>query len=74
MIPGTNNDMEDEEMINASSMFNVDDIVAANKSSNFNSGLGLDCFDGKMVKSSEHQNEKIMAEVTDVLNTMIISE
>ena len=74
MVPDTDNDMEDEEMINTSSMFTVDDVVAATKCSNFNKGIGPDCFDGNMLKSSAELNEKIMAEVTDALNTMRIPE
>jgi hypothetical protein len=66
--------MEDEEFINTSSTFNVDDVVAATKSTNLIKGLGPDCFDGYMLKSSAHLNEKIMAEVTDAVNTMIIPE
>ena len=74
MAPDTGNDMEDEEMINTSSLFTMDDVVAATKCSNFNKGLGPDCFDGNMLKSSAELNEKIMAEVTDALNTMRIPE
>ena len=74
MVPDTDNDMEDEEMINTSSMFTVDDVVTATKCSNFNKGIGPDCFDGNMLKSSAELYEKIMAEVTDALNTMRIPE
>ena len=62
-------DGSDEEMIDTASMFTVDDVVAATKSSNFNKGLGPDCFDGNMLKSSAELNNKIMAEVADALNT-----
>jgi hypothetical protein len=74
MAPDAGNDMEDEEMINTSSLFTMDDVVAATKCSNFNKGLGPDCFDGNMLKSSAELNVKIMAEVTDALNTMRIPE
>ena len=74
MEPNSVNDMEDEEMINTSSLFTMDDVVAATKCSNFNKGLGPDCFDGNMLKSSAELNDKIMAEVTDALNTMRIPE
>ena len=74
MAPDTGNDMEDEEMINTSPLFTMDEVVAATKCSNFNKGLGPDCFDGNMLKSSAELNEKIMAEVTDALNTMRIPE
>ena len=72
MVPDTDNDMEDEEMINTSSMFTVDDVVAATKCSNFNKGIGPNCFDGNILKSSAELNEKIVTEVTDALNTMRI--
>jgi len=65
---------EDEEMIDTESMFTLNDVVAATKSSNFNKGLGPDCFDGNILKSSTDLNNKIMAEVTDALNTMRIPE
>ena len=55
-------------------MFIVEDVVAATKCSNFNKGIGPDCFDGNMPKSSAELNEKIIAEVTDALNTMRIPE
>ena len=74
MAPDAGNDMEDEEMINTNSLFTVEDVVAATKCSNFNKGLGPDCFDGNMLKSSAELNDKIMAEVTDALNTMRIPE
>jgi hypothetical protein len=47
-------------MINTVSMFTIDDVSTAAKSSNFNKGLGPDCFDGNMLKSSVELNEKIL--------------
>ena len=64
----------DEDMIDNTSIFTVDDVVVATKSSNFNKGLGPDCFDGNMLKSSAELNDKIMAEVADALNTKRIPE
>ena len=64
----------DEEMIDTASMFTVEDVDAATKNSNFNKGLGPDCFDGNMLKSSAELNDKIMAEVADALNTRRIPE
>jgi hypothetical protein len=64
----------DEEMIDTVSMFTVDDVVDATKCSNFNKGLGPDCFDGNMLKSSTDLNDKVMVEITDALNTMNIPE
>ena len=51
MIPGGGDNVEeDEEMINNTTTFTMDDVIAATKCSNFNKGLGPDCFDGNMLK------------------------
>jgi hypothetical protein len=50
LIPDAGDDNVDEEMIDTNSLFTVDDIVVATKSSNFNKGLGPDCFDGNMLR------------------------
>ena len=75
MAPGGGvNIEEDEEMINTMTTFTLDDVVAATKCSNFNKGLGPDCFDGNMLKSSVELNDKVMLEITDALNDMRIPE
>ena len=74
VVPDDSSGGEDEEMIDTVSMFTLDDVVAATKSSNFNKGLGPDCFDGNILKSSTDLNNKIMAEITDALNSMRIPE
>jgi hypothetical protein len=74
LIPEFGDDNEDQEMINTASMFTVDEVSIAAKSSNFNKGLGPECFDGNMLKSSAELNDKILAEITDALNTMRIPE
>jgi hypothetical protein len=61
-------------MINTQSMFTVDDVVTATKCSNFNKGLGPDCFDGNVLRSNNELNDKVMAEITDALNTMRVPE
>ncbi len=66
--------MEVEEMIDTVPLFTKDDVVAASKCPNFNKGLGPDCFDSNMLKSSTDFNDKIMAEVIDALNKMRILE
>ena len=38
-----------EESIDTTAMFSVEDIVEATKQSNFNKGLGPDCFDGNLL-------------------------
>ena len=74
MVPDDSSGGEDVEMIDTESIFTLDDVVAATKSSNFNKGLGPDCFDGNILKSSTDLNNKIMAEITDALNSMRIPE
>jgi hypothetical protein len=74
MVPVVADGNEDEEMINTQSMFTVDDVVTATKCSNFNKGLGPDCFDGNVLRSNNELNDKVMAEITDALNTMRVPE
>ena len=40
---------EVEEQINTTAMFSIEDIQEATKWSNFNKGLGPDCFDGNIL-------------------------
>ncbi len=64
MAPGGGvNIEEDEDMINTMTTFTLDGIVAATKCSNFNKGLGPDCFDGNMLKYSVELNDKVMPEI-----------
>jgi hypothetical protein len=42
-----------DEMINTTALFNLDDIIEAIKQSNFNKGLGPDCFDGNVLNKNE---------------------
>ena len=74
MIPDAGDDDVDAEMIDTNSLFTVDDIAVATKSSNFNKGLGPDCFDGNMLRMSEGLNERIMGEITEAMNNMNIPE
>jgi hypothetical protein len=39
------------------------------RSSNFNKGLGPDCFDGNIMKNNPQLQEKIAEEIATVLNT-----
>ena len=55
-------------------MFDTDDVVSAAKCSNFNKGLGPDCFDGNTLKSSSDLNDRLMVEITDALNTANLPE
>jgi hypothetical protein len=52
-----NVDMADE-MINTTAMFSVEDIRQATLQSNFNKGLGPDCFDGNLVSRNEQLGQK----------------
>jgi hypothetical protein len=52
VMPEVSNNNENEEMFRSTSMFTIDNVSIASKSSNFNKGLGSDCFDGKMMKSN----------------------
>ena len=74
MAPAREDDGEDEEMINTESAFTVEDVAIAARSSNFNEGLGPDCFDGNMLKQDVELNDKILTEITDALNDMRIPE
>jgi hypothetical protein len=44
---------EDDEMINTTVLFSLDDIREATKQSNFNKGFGPDCFDGNILGNNE---------------------
>ena len=46
-------DETEDEMINTTAMFSLDDIREATKQSNFNKGLGPDCFDGNILSKNE---------------------
>ena len=75
MVPGGDgNSDEDEEMINTTTTFTLDDVVTATKCSNFNKGLGPDGFDGNMLNSSVELTDNVMLEITDALNDMRIPE
>jgi hypothetical protein len=52
---GENADME-EETINTTALFTIDEIREATKQSNFNIGLGPDCFDGNLVSQNRMSN------------------
>ena len=42
-----------DEMINTTALFSMEDIREATKQSNFNKGLGPDCFDGNILSKNE---------------------
>jgi hypothetical protein len=49
-------------------MFSLEDIRDATKQSNFNKGLGPDCFDGNLLKQNELLEGKVLSEIADALN------
>ena len=63
-----------EESINTTALFSVEDIKEATKQSNFNKGLGPDCFDGNLISQNEQLGDKIMAEIANALNNSQIPE
>jgi hypothetical protein len=68
-------EVEDTMQIDSSSgTFKLPDIMDAIKRSNFNKGLGPDCFDGNILKTSELLNSKVAIEILDALNRGDIPE
>jgi hypothetical protein len=63
-----------DEMINTTAMFSVEDIRQATLQSNFNKGLGPDCFDGNLVSRNEQLGAKVTQEITDALNNCQIPD
>ena len=63
-----------EESINTTALFSVEDIKEAMKQSNFNKGLGPDCFDGNLIAQNEQLGVKVMTEIADALNNSQIPD
>ena len=63
-----------DEMINTTALFSLDDIREATKQSNFNKGLGPDCFDGNALIKNIELSEKVLSEIADSLNNSTIPE
>ena len=49
----TQNEEMADEQIDTTATFSIDDIREATKQSNFNKGLGPDCFDGNALSKNE---------------------
>ena len=49
-----------DESINTCAIFSLDDIRLATKQSNFNKGLGPDCFDGNLLTKNVLLGDKMM--------------
>ena len=56
------------------SQFTKEEIAAAAKCSNFNKGLGPDCFDGTILCNKKQLESKIIDEITHSLNNAAIPE
>jgi hypothetical protein len=54
--------------------FTREDVIEAIKSSNFNKGLGPDCFDGNVLSSNTSLKTKVVEEITNALNIASIPE
>ena len=63
-----------EESINTNALFSIEDIKEATKQSNFNKGLGPDCFDGNLLTKTEELGVKVMTEIADALNNSRIPD
>ena len=63
------NSKEEDMVIDSSSgLFKLSEITEAIKNSNFNKGLGPDCFDGNILQLSELLCSKVSLEIMDALN------
>ena len=56
------------------SPFTIEEVQEATNCSNFNKGLGPDCFDGNVLKNNSYLENKILEEVTYALNSASIPE
>ena len=70
----TQNEEMADEQIDTTATFSLDDIREATKQSNFNKGLGPDCFDGNILTKNEILGTKVMQEIADSLNSAQIPE
>ena len=63
---------EDEDDMYQVPLFSTQEIDNAAKVSNFNKGLGPDCFDGNILKNNEELRKKLVFEITDAMNSQSI--
>ena len=57
-----------DEAINTTGLFSLIEVEEAKRQSNFNKGLGPDCFDGNLLTQNEILSDKVMQEITNALN------
>jgi len=60
---------EEHDDLDSYPLFTREEINDAAKVSNFNKGLGPDCFDGNVLKNNEKLREKVVYEITDAMNS-----
>ena len=60
--------------IDTTGLFSLNEVVEETKQSNFNKGLGPDCFDGNLLTLNQLLSNKVMQEITDSLNNSQIPE
>ena len=49
-------------------LFSIEEVHNAAKDSNFNKGLGADCFDGSVLANNEALCKRVIYEITEALN------
>lgn len=54
--------------------FTKEEVIEATKSSNFNKGLGPDCFDGNLMRNNKTLNDKMIIEITNAMNNASIPD
>lgn len=62
-------EMKEEEQIFNEALFSLNEVDNAAKNSNFNKGLGPDCFDGNLLKDNKALRRKLVFEIADALNS-----
>ncbi len=67
MIPDTVM-IEEGSEVDVVGIFSTEDVFNATKDSNFNKGLGPDCFDGSILNTHEGLRSKVVYEITEALN------
>lgn len=61
-----------DEDLDQLALFSTQEIDEAAKESNFNKGLGPDCFDGNVLKNNADLRRKMVYEITEAMNSQKI--
>ena len=56
------------------SPFTREEVIEATKCSNFNKGMGPDCFDGNVMRNHKQLEDKIINEITQAFNNAAIPD